>query len=104
MDDMSQTLGELLNDPKSMEQIRSLAGQLLGNDTPAQPTAPPDGIDTAKLMQLVGKLGQVSGSDEKLLYALRPHLSAPRQERLDTAVKFLKLAKLAPLLSDSGIF
>ena len=39
----------------------------------------------------------------KLLLALRPHLSEEKQQKVDTAVKILKLLDIAPLFKEMGI-
>ena len=54
------------------------------------------------MVQLLG----TKGDDDRvrLLLALRPHLSKEKQNRLDKAVKMLKLLDIAPLLSQAGIF
>ena len=86
-----------------MSRVRNMAEQLL-SDSQAKPQETPDGIDVAKLMSVVSKLKQSGNTErEKLLLALRPHLKDERRQRLDTAVKILKLIELAPLLKDSGI-
>ncbi|MFQ8951546.1 MAG: hypothetical protein ACLR56_00015 [Oscillospiraceae bacterium] len=39
----------------------------------------------------------------QLIYALRPHLSAERQARADTAIRLLKLLDMLPFIKESGI-
>ena len=118
MDDISEKLAELLNDPDSLNRVREMAENLLGGDSKkAESTPPPaadlgslfggdiDPVQIGKIMSVMSRLK--SGGDDsraKLLLALKPHLSAPRREKVDTAIKLLKLADLLPLLKDSGIF
>ena len=40
----------------------------------------------------------------RLLLSLKPHLSQERQQRVDQAVKLLKLITLLPLIRESGLF
>ncbi len=116
MDDISKTLAELLNDPDSLSRVREMAENLLGGQDKADPPPKDDtgsifgdmDIDPAqigKIMSVMSKL-KTNRDDERsrLLLALKPHLSPPRREKVDTAVKLLKLIDLLPLLKDSGIF
>ncbi len=117
MDDISQRLAEILNDPESLNRVREMAEGLLGNQKsePQQPSAPDissalagGGLDAAQIAKIMSVMSRLkSGSDDSrsnLLLALKPHLSAPRQEKVDTAIKLLKLIDLLPLLKDSGLF
>lgn len=116
MDDISKTLADLLNDPESLNRVREMAENLLGNQDKNHTTSQTDtdsifgdmDIDPAqigKIMSVMSKL-KTNRDDERsrLLLALKPHLSPPRREKVDTAVKLLKLIDLLPLLKDSGIF
>lgn len=116
MDDISKTLADLLNDPESLNRVREMAENLLGNQDKNHTTPQTDtdsifgdmDIDPAqigKIMSVMSKL-KTNRDDERsrLLLALKPHLSPPRREKVDTAVKLLKLIDLLPLLKDSGIF
>ena len=42
-------------------------------------------------------------SRSQLLLALKPHLSEPKQEKVGTAIKILKLLELLPLIKDTGL-
>lgn len=116
MDDISKTLADLLNDPESLNRVHEMAENLLGNQDKNHTTSQTDtdsifgdmDIDPAqigKIMSVMSKL-KTNRDDERsrLLLALKPHLSPPRREKVDTAVKLLKLIDLLPLLKDSGIF
>lgn len=103
MDDLSEKLSAILKDPESMGRVKQMAENLMGGSKKEESPLP-DGIDIGKIMSVVGKFKQTGGEKEKLLLALRPHLRPERQQRLDTAVRILKLLELAPLLKDSGIF
>ena len=117
MDDISKTLADLLNDPDSLNRVREMAENILGNQSagPSPPTEPDSdsvfgdmNIDPAligKIMSVMSKLKSNRDDDRsRLLLALKPHLSAPKREKVDTAVKLLKLIDLLPLLKESGIF
>lgn len=127
MEDMAGKISELLSDPKGMEKIKSMASALFSDngaeDTP-QTSADrreepqdnsgnsllgglslPDGFDPMKLMNMFSLLKNNKRDDRsELLMALKPHLSAERQERVDKAVKLLKVISLLPVLKEQGIF
>ncbi|MEE0945830.1 MAG: hypothetical protein U0M42_03240 [Acutalibacteraceae bacterium] len=104
MDDLSQKLSAILSDPESLENLKAMAENIMGETQKPQSKEDSDFIDVASLMNIIGKLKNSSqGENEKLLMALKPHLSEPRQKRVDTAVKILKLLEIAPLLKDSGV-
>lgn len=112
MDDLSEKLAGLLNDPQSMERVRQMAENILGEQSaPAENTSPLAditgmlGADELKsIMSIISRL-KSSGSDPRtqLLTALKPHLSEPRREKVDTAIKILKVLEILPLMRDSGI-
>ncbi len=117
MDDMAGKISELLSDPEGMKKIQAMASALFGKDEEASDQQPkeetkelegglslPEGFDPLKLMNIFSALKN-DKTDERatLLLALRPHLSAERQERVDKAVKLLKLASLLPLIKQQGI-
>ena len=101
MDDISEKLAGLLNDPETMDRVRKMAENILGGE---QQTAPPKsdalsnvgsmlGADELQsIVSIIGKLNQSGGDNRtQLLTALKPHLSEPRREKVDTAIKILKM-------------
>lgn len=122
MDDISQKLAELLNDPESLNRMREMAENILGgentqkNATENQPTSPPDlgsafgdgAFDAAQIAKIVSVMSRIkntaSDTRSNLLTALKPMLSPPKREKVDTAIKFLKLIDMLPLLRESGLF
>ena len=109
MDELSQKLAEILNNPESMNRVREMAEDILGNKPEPEPQAEDlsnllGDSDLINVMSLVSKLN--SGSDDSrttLLSALKPHLSEPKREKVDTAIKILKLLELLPILKESGV-
>lgn len=101
---LAEKLSEILNDPEGMARIQSMAQSLLSQQTPEQPQPEEPAIDGIKLAKMLGAL-KSSGTDDRsqLLLALRPHLSEERRQRVDKAVKLLRLAGMLPLLQESGI-
>ncbi len=124
MEDLSTKLTQLLNDPEGMKQLQSMAQGLMGEGgldlsalMPQQQQEKPVMPDISGLMggispdqmgmmmKLMSAFNSTKEDDRtRLLMALRPHLTDKRQQRVDQAVKLLKLASVLPLISESGIF
>ena len=110
--EITERLSAILSDPEGLEKIKSMAAGLLGGNMPShspEPQAeesPSLDIDMASIAKIARIFNSKSGDNEKtrLLLALKPHLSAERKKRVDTAVKILKLLELAPMLSELGLF
>lgn len=112
MDDMAEKITSLLSDPDGMEKIKGMAEALFGENKPAEepPSKPggglslPEGFDPVKLMGAFSALSKSGGDDRTaLLMALKPHLAPERRDRVDKAVKLLKIASLLPVLRDEGL-
>jgi hypothetical protein len=121
MDDITSRISDMLADPATVERLQGLASQIMGNDGSAdlsklgsmlgvqQPAPPKDegGLSPeqmGKIMKVVGALNSSKPDSRALLLsALRPYLSSERQQRLDTAVKLLKIAALLPMITESGL-
>lgn len=115
MDELSAKLAELLNDPESMNRVRQMAENILGESGGDPPSPEPPGdlsgigemLDGGELNSIISVISKMkSASDDsrvQLISALRPHLSEERKKRADTAIKILKLLDLLPLIKDSGL-
>ncbi|MCQ2454616.1 MAG: hypothetical protein MJ090_00495 [Clostridia bacterium] len=105
MDDLSQKLSEILSDEESMNKVRSLAENLLaGNETTDNDDFGLSPKEISSVMNILGKLK--TGKDDKrtaLLVALKPNLSPEKQDKVDVAIKLLRLIEVLPLLKESGI-
>lgn len=107
MDDISEKLAELLNDPSGMEKIKGMAQSLLFEEKPKEnEEVLPADLDIGAITRVLGMMKQGSNDDSRvrLLLALKPNLSPDRQAKVDSAIKILKLIELAPLLGDLGLF
>lgn len=107
MDELSSRLAEILNDPESMNRVREMAqGLFAGEEKNEPPPQNPFGnaADIQQIVSLVSRLKN-QGDDHRtrLLEALKPNLSEPRQEKVDTAIKLIKIIDMLPTLSESGI-
>lgn len=109
MDDLSEKLAEVLNDPESMNRIMEMAENLMGNQSQTQMPNGDSGdiLGGDELKTVISLLSKLkSGNDDnrtQLLRALKPHLSEPKQEKVDTAIKILKLIEMLPLIKETGI-
>lgn len=111
MDDLNRKLEDILNDPESMNRVREMAGAILGDDnsTPEKTnegeTDSFSGADIGRIMNIVNRIeNRENDNRTKLLLALKPHLTDKRREKVDSAVKLIKLIEALPLLKEAGIF
>lgn len=117
MDDLSEKLAELLNDPDSLSRVQEMAENILGTKDHKNDGPPPaadigsllgediDPVQLGKIMSIISRLKSDRDDNRaRLLLALKPHLSVPRREKVDAAIKLLKLIDLLPLLRESGMF
>lgn len=108
MSEFDEKLNTLLSNPDSMAQIMQLAKSLSGqekgseNAPPPQPNSPspPQNADApafdpkliAQFAPLFKELNSHQSSQARqLLYALRPYLSAQRQEKMERALQLARL-------------
>ncbi len=125
--DLSSALSALFSNPESMSQIQELMGMFSGGgnspnpqsapaepapqpaDQPAQaiPQAPADGMgglpfDPGLLVKIQQAMSLVRQDDPRIafLIALKPNLSERRRQRVDEAVRMLRLVHLVPLLRE----
>ena len=116
LDDIAEKIQSLLSDEESMKQIQELAAMFSsGGSTGENGSAPaaeegaqsgqggglPD-FNPLAIMQLIGA---ASAQDKNcdLLMALRPHLSPEKQQKLDKAVKLLKLYNIFITMRENGM-
>lgn len=106
MDDITEKIQSLLNDEESMRQIQELAAMFSSGDTAEQSEQeqPSDGIgiNPAAIMQLIGAMS-VQDKNCELLLALREHLSAEKQQKIDKAVKLMKLYNIFIAMRENGM-
>ncbi len=119
MDDLSNTLTQVLQDPNALEQIKGLASMLGLNNS--SPQAPPvvnnedkGNIDVSSLlddnmasniMRIMPLLSEYKKEDDstRLLTAIRPFLSHERKLKLDEATKLVSMMKLLPMIKELNI-
>lgn len=122
MEDMAGKISELLSSPDGLDKIKSVADALFGDSglpvsqpqsaqKPSEPSGAgdsgfslPDGFDISKIMGLMSAFNnQKADRRTELLLALKPHLSEERRERVDKAVKILKIVAILPVLKEQGL-
>ena len=110
MEDLTGKISQILGDPQAMEQIMSLKNLILPDisdkpqeqpsceQKPQMPVFSDDSMQT--IMKIVPLLSNIKQEDDttRLLRALRPFLSADRQQKLDEASKILQLIKILPII------
>jgi len=121
MEDLSQRISELLSDPSTMEQIKSLTG-LFGQgsqntDEKASVSRPAQQQENSLLgsmtdpgmlnmmMKIAPLMQSLQGDDDstRLLRALKPFMHEERAKRIDGAIRLLHIMKLMPMLKTAGI-
>lgn len=113
MDDLFGKMQSVLSDPESMQQLQELAA-LMGDSneesddkgqTAQQEKSSADmGFDIGKLIELSSMMNSTKNDeDAALLLALKPHLKEERQQKVDKAVKLLKMLNIWKTLKDTGI-
>lgn len=104
MDDISEKLSALLNNPEGLEGLKSMAESLLnGEGTKEKDQNSLQQSEIAGIMKILNALKSTNDKSVDLLLALKPHLSHEKQAKLDTAIKLLKIYSILPLLKDTNI-
>ena len=111
MEDVSNAIAGLLNSPDAVEKLKAMAGSLLASSGQTEGAAPARSAgddlsagDIAGMMRVMHLLK--SGEDDSraaLLRSLRPHLSARRQQRVDEAIRLLRLMSILPAVKEAGL-
>ncbi len=108
MDDLSEKLSGILNDPESLEQLKNMAESIFSgektDDNQSGSDIPPI-ENIGAIMSVISKL-QSSGDNDRtrLINALKPYLSDKRRQKADNAIKLLKIVELWPIIKESGMF
>lgn len=115
MEDLASKISEILSDEQSLKQINELASMLgLSGEAEAESSVPVSlsapqtdelPFDIISMMNLISKFKDSSQNDENInfLCALKPLLGEEKRERIDKAIKLIRLMNLWPLIKESGI-
>lgn len=111
-------INDILKDEESLRQLSELAEMLRSGDFSGESdtgecsaAAEENGVksgdmpDMEMMLKISSLAGAMNSSDKntELLMALRPHLSSDGQQRLDRAVKILKLISVYETAKESGL-
>ncbi len=132
LDDLADKIQSILSDEESMRQIKELADMLKsdGADFSGNTSASSDtyfnnqntsnnnnnndddsgfdfgsllgGIDLGSIMQLMAAFTS-SDKNSDLLLALKPHLSDEKQQKVDKAIKMLKIYNMYLIIKENGM-
>ena len=130
MNDIVSQLSSFIESKEGMDTVKGLAESLMSGDsdissllssivtdnassvmpppkkeekTESLPPISPDQLSS--IMRIMSALNSSSDdSRTRLLLALKPHLSEKRRERVDKAIKIMKLLAIMPMITESGIF
>lgn len=111
MEDLMSRINELLSDEESVRQLSELAQMMNSDNTndksgdKASEESNSDLPDLSSLIKLTGLISSASQQDKNadLLLALKPHLGAEKQKKVDKAIKLLKLLAIWNIAKDSGL-
>lgn len=120
MEDMTAKIKEILSDKESMKQLNELAQMFSSSDESGNKESGESvseessnnnseigdmfGFDITKLMQIQEIMSKTENDkNTDLLIALKPLLKKERQERVDKAVKILRLLAIWGILKESGL-
>ena len=124
MEDLTEKISGILNNPEMMNTIKSLSGLLDSSDeksTQDNKCEKNDSEETSnnnslslpsfspEMMQMVLKLMPVLSSVKKddkythFLKALRPLLSEAKRKKLDNSAQLLQVMRILPILRSQGI-
>ena len=116
MSDLSSQISAILSDPEAMRTIQNLSGMLGQSDTEPkekqnndQPESTSSFSGTSEILPTVMKFAPLltafreDDDSVRLLRAVKPFLSPARQERLEQAIRLLRIMRLIPLLRQNGI-
>ena len=106
MDDIGSAIQSFLSQPGAMEQVEAMAKQLGlgGSESPEASETGARGLpelSPAMLQKISQAAGAAAGTDNAagFLQALRPLMRPDRQEKLDRAIRALRLMRTAKVLS-----
>lgn len=106
MSELEDKISGILNNPLEMEKITQLASQFLGggNAGGEKSESPADSggfdfpmLDPQMLSRISSLMSSAGGGNDKasLLRAMTPYLKDSRREKMEKAMRFAKMAKIA---------
>ena len=113
-------IGELLSDEESVKQLSELAQMFMNGsegEASAEETKADEELsenvdeqegsgvdfDFGSLLKFTEIMGAMKDKNSELLLALKPHLKEDRQQRVDKAIKMMKLLAIWNIVRDTGL-
>lgn len=105
MSELEDKISGILNNPLEMEKIAQLASQFLGGgkadddggEKPKESSFDSPMLDGQMLSRISSLMSSAGGENDKasLLRAMTPYLRDSRREKMEKAMRFAKMAKIA---------
>lgn len=108
MSELEEKLGNILNDPNTMQQIMGMAKMFSGQQTETAPQEPESPslpqIDANALQALSGlaRQGGIDPQQDTLLKALQPYLHQNKLSKLERAMNAARMAGAASAFLNAG--
>lgn len=99
-----EMLSQLLEGQEGQENLQNVLGALTGGGEKTESANPTEGLDMDMMLKVSQAMAmmhqQKDDNHTRLLLALRPFLKPARQEKVDKAMKFLKLGGLLHIMRE----
>lgn len=102
MAELEDKLNAVLNDPKMMQQLMSMA-QSLSAGSPNDSGIPDIDPSMLRKISMLTNQGTIDRNQQTLLKALHPYLSKERIHKLEKAMRAARMAKVATGVINSGV-
>lgn len=93
MDDLQNSLSQILNDPDRLQQIMSMAANL--SQESSDELQLPSAEVLSRLQNIMSQFGHNDGRQQALYDALIPYLKPERRIRLQRAIQIARLSRAA---------
>lgn len=107
MNDVISKINALLSDEESVKHLSELAEMIKNENNEGNHSSKDDDSfqpDMTKIIKLTSLIGEIKqDKNTELLLALKPHLGSERQERIDKAVKILKMLSVWNAAKENGL-
>ncbi len=102
MAEFEDKLNAVLNDPKMMQQLMTMAQSLSGGNPKREDGFPEIDPGMLKRLSTLTSQGTIDRNQQTLLKALHPYLTKERIRKLEKAMRAARMAKMASGILNSG--
>lgn len=102
MAEFEDKLNAVLNDPKMMQQLMTMAQSLSGGNPQREDGFPEIDPGMLKRLSTLTSQGTIDRNQQTLLKALHPYLTKERIRKLEKAMRAARMAKMASGMLNSG--